>query len=59
MSFLGEQNFEHESSEKIGVLMCNLGTPDSFQTCDVRKFLNEFLTDGRVGEIQKFSCWFI
>ena len=31
MSFLGEQNFEHESSEKIGVLLCNLGTPDSFQ----------------------------
>ena len=59
MSFLGEQNFEHESSEKIGVLLCNLGTPDSFQTIDVRKFLKEFLSDGRVVEIPKFIWWFI
>ena len=59
MSFLGEQNFEHESSEKIGVLLCNLGTPDSFQTSDVRKFLKEFLSDGRVVEIPKFIWWFI
>ena len=59
MSFLGEQNFEHESSEKIGVLLCNLGTPDSFQTSDVRKFLKEFLSDGRVVEVPKFIWWFI
>lgn len=59
MSFLGEQNFEHDSSEKIGVLLCNLGTPDSFQTGDVRKFLKEFLSDGRVVEIPKFIWWFI
>lgn len=59
MSFLGEQNFEHESSEKIGVLLCNLGTPDSFQTSDVRKFLKEFLSDGRVVEIPKFIWWFV
>ncbi len=59
MKFLGEQNFEHESSEKIGVLLCNLGTPDSFQTGDVRKFLKEFLSDGRVVEIPKFIWWFI
>ena len=59
MSFLGEQNFEHDSSEKIGVLLCNLGTPDSFKTGDVRKFLKEFLSDGRVVEIPKFIWWFI
>ncbi|WP_400192411.1 ferrochelatase [Hymenobacter sp. B81] len=33
---------------RIGVLLVNLGTPDSPRTPDVRRYLNEFLTDGRV-----------
>ena len=46
MTFIGEQDFDHNSSKKIGVLVCNLGTPDSFKSGDVRKFLREFLSDG-------------
>ncbi len=34
--------------EKIGVLLVNLGTPDSPKPKDVFRYLNEFLTDGRV-----------
>jgi len=34
--------------KKIGVLIVNLGTPDSAATSDVRKYLIEFLTDERV-----------
>ncbi len=37
--------------EKIGVLLVNLGTPDSPSTKDVRKYLREFLMDGRVIDI--------
>lgn len=37
--------------EVIGVLLVNLGTPDSPKTSDVRTYLNEFLTDGRVIDI--------
>ena len=33
---------------RVGVLLVNLGTPDSPNTPDVRRYLNEFLTDGRV-----------
>ena len=33
---------------RIGVLLVNLGTPDSPSTADVRKYLDEFLMDGRV-----------
>lgn len=33
---------------KIGILLVNLGTPDSPQPKDVKKYLTEFLTDGRV-----------
>jgi ferrochelatase len=37
--------------QKIGVLLVNLGTPDSPRTADVRKYLIEFLTDERVIDI--------
>lgn len=36
---------------KTGILLVNLGTPDSYKTSDVRKYLIEFLTDGRVIDI--------
>ncbi len=37
--------------DKIGVLLVNLGTPDSQDPLDVRRYLIEFLTDGRVIDI--------
>lgn len=36
---------------KKGLLLVNLGTPDSPSVKDVRKYLNEFLMDGRVIDI--------
>jgi ferrochelatase len=36
---------------KTGVLLVNLGTPDSPSVPDVRKYLREFLMDGRVVDI--------
>lgn len=36
---------------KTGVLLVNLGTPDSTKTGDVRRYLREFLMDGRVIDI--------
>ena len=38
-------------SGKIGVLVVNLGTPDSPEPSDVRRYLKEFLSDPRVIEI--------
>lgn len=37
--------------EKIGILLVNLGTPDSAEVSDVRKYLDEFLMDKRVIDI--------
>ena len=34
-----------------GVLLVNLGSPDSPSTADVRRYLNEFLMDGRVLDV--------
>ena len=36
---------------KTGVLLINLGTPDSTGWWDIRKYLNEFLSDRRVIEV--------
>src|ERR1700761_1973407 len=40
---------------KKGVLLVNLGTPDSPDTKDVRKYLDEFLMDPRVIDISAVS----
>ena len=37
--------------KKIGVLLINLGTPDSTNWWDIRKYLKEFLSDKRVIEV--------
>src|ERR1700712_4959164 len=36
---------------KKGILLVNLGTPDSPSTADVRKYLDEFLMDARVIDV--------
>ena len=44
---------------KKGVLLVNLGTPDSTSTGDVRKYLREFLSDGRVIDIPGVPRWML
>lgn len=36
------------TGKKRGVLLMNLGSPDSTEVSDVKKYLNQFLMDGRV-----------
>ena len=38
---------------KQGVLLVNLGTPDSLSLWDIRRYLKEFLSDQRVIELPK------
>lgn len=44
---------------KQGVILLNLGSPDSTSTPDVRNYLKEFLMDGRVLDIPFLIRWFI
>ncbi|MBD1135803.1 ferrochelatase [Pelagibacterales bacterium SAG-MED47] len=48
-----EKNFTHPEVKfgKTGVLIINLGTPDSTNWFDIRKYLKEFLSDRRVIEV--------
>ncbi|MBX9853449.1 MAG: ferrochelatase [Cytophagaceae bacterium] len=45
---MGSKNYK---ALKTGILLINLGTPDSPETGDVRKYLREFLMDRRVIDI--------
>ena len=51
--FAKEPPFTHGQPERTAVLYCNLGTPDSPSTADVRRFLAEFLGDPRVVEVPR------
>jgi ferrochelatase len=42
-----------------GILLVNLGTPDSTAVPDVRKYLKEFLMDKRVIDIPAFPRWLL
>jgi ferrochelatase len=42
-----------------GVLLLNLGSPDSTQVSDVRRYLGEFLMDERVIDVAKPIRWFL
>ena len=46
-----EENHPKVKFGKTGVLLINLGTPDSTNWWDIRKYLKEFLSDRRVIEV--------
>ncbi|MDN3687596.1 ferrochelatase [Cyclobacterium jeungdonense] len=48
-----------QNKAKTGILLVNLGTPDSTATGDVRKYLREFLMDGRVIDIPVIPRWLL
>ncbi len=59
MKFLNESEYNHHQLEKTGVLLTNLGTPDSCDTSGVRRYLREFLWDPRVVEVPRPVWWMV
>ncbi len=51
MPFRPEPEFQHGRPARVGVLLCNLGTPDEATPAATRRYLAEFLSDPRVIEI--------
>ncbi|WP_372773339.1 ferrochelatase [Mangrovibacterium sp.] len=45
--------------KKTGVLVVNLGTPNSYAKADVATYLREFLMDGRVIDIPHWKRWML
>jgi len=58
MKFQGSPEFTHEQTDKIGVLITNLGTPDAPTPSALRTYLGEFLADPRVVEAPRLIWWF-
>jgi protoporphyrin/coproporphyrin ferrochelatase len=59
MRFAKEPPYEHGSAAQVGVLLCNLGTPDAPTPKALRTYLREFLSDPRVVEIPRPIWWLI
>lgn len=57
--FKGVDNYKHENSERTGILLTNLGTPDAPTPSALRRYLKEFLWDPRVVEVPRPIWWFI
>ena len=58
--FIKEPPYQHGDAPKIGIILANLGTPDSLSTQAVRKYLQQFLMDRRVVEVPRFIwCWIL
>ncbi|MEZ5657353.1 MAG: ferrochelatase [Burkholderiaceae bacterium] len=57
--FTAAKAFDHASTERTGVLLVQLGTPDEPCTSAVRRYLREFLSDPRVVEIPRPLWWLI
>ena len=53
-TFSANTPHDHTASERIGVLVTNLGTPDAPTTAAVRRYLAEFLADPRVIELPRW-----
>ena len=50
---------ETKIKTKTAILLVNLGTPDSYKISDIRKYLNEFLSDPRVIDINPIGRFFL
>ncbi len=59
MAFQKEPNYTHGQAATIGVLLCNLGTPDAPTGPALKRYLKQFLSDHRVVEIPKAIWWLI
>ncbi|WP_421132742.1 ferrochelatase [Alteromonas sp. A079] len=59
MKFKSNKGFTHAQADKIGVLVTNLGTPDSPTAGALRPYLKEFLSDPRVVEVPRPIWWCI
>jgi protoporphyrin/coproporphyrin ferrochelatase len=57
--YSGEQDYRHDATECLGVLLVNLGSPDAPTINAVRRYLAEFLWDPRVVEIPRPVWWLV
>jgi len=58
-AFTGTPDFQHDTQERLGILITNLGTPDAPTPEALRRYLGEFLWDPRIVEMPRPLWWLI
>jgi len=53
-AYTAKNDFRHDETARLGVLLTNLGTPDAPTTQALRRYLGEFLADPRVIEAPRW-----
>lgn len=59
MKYVNNTFFKHDTPNKIGVLMINLGTPNQATPSALKTYLKQFLSDPRVVEVPRLLWFFI
>lgn len=54
-----KSQFDHQQSDKIGILVTNLGTPQAPTKKALKPYLKQFLSDPRVVEFPRLLWWLI
>lgn len=57
MRYINSDFFKHSNSDRIGVIITNLGTPEAPTAQALRPYLRQFLGDTRVVEASRFIWW--
>ncbi|VAX09392.1 Ferrochelatase, protoheme ferro-lyase [hydrothermal vent metagenome] len=52
--FRGTPDYDHKQTDRTGILIVNLGTPDAADAKSIRRYLAEFLSDPRVIEMPRW-----
>ncbi|MDH3639051.1 MAG: ferrochelatase [Gammaproteobacteria bacterium] len=59
VKYIGDSEYRHDSQPRAGILVVNLGTPDTPTRSGLRRYLSEFLSDPRVVELPRPLWWLI
>jgi ferrochelatase len=59
MKYQGSPTFKHDQTDRTGVLVTNLGTPDAPTPRALHRYLKQFLWDPRVVEVPRPLWWLI
>lgn len=59
MKYIGQSDYRHHSTPRIGVLLTNLGTPEAPTAKALKPYLKQFLWDPRVVEVPRPIWWLI
>ena len=59
MKYVGQSDYRHSTTPRIGVLLTNLGTPEAPTAKALKPYLKQFLWDPRVVEVPRPIWWLI